>query len=133
MREKDINLSAEKESLKGSRKVRLLKRARKKSGTNDIQVSNKKNLHKVLEVESLSRRSQRVIPNLCLWGITSSSLKRTPVLAAGFQLEGNLRHFTKSCTSSRSIGIPILPEDQESEIVLSLSFAGTSIVLFNAV
>ena len=52
MRKKDINLSAEKESLKGSRKVRLLKRARKKSGTNDIQVSNKKNLHKVLEVES---------------------------------------------------------------------------------
>ena len=50
VREKDINLSAEKESLKGSRKVRLLKRARKKDGKNDIQVSNKKNLHKVLEV-----------------------------------------------------------------------------------
>ena len=68
MREKDINLSAEKESLKGSRKVRLLQRASKKSGTNDIQVSNEKNLHKVLEVESLSRRSQRVIPSLAVRG-----------------------------------------------------------------
>ena len=68
VRKKDINLSAEKESLKGSRKVRLLERARKKSGTNDIQVSNKKNLHKVLEVESLSRRSQRVIPSLAVRG-----------------------------------------------------------------
>ena len=47
-----LKRSAEKESLKGSRKVRLLKRARKKDGKNDIQVSNKKNLHKVLEVES---------------------------------------------------------------------------------
>ena len=52
VREKDINLSAEKESLKGSRKDRQLKRARKKSGKNDIKVSNKKNLYKVLEVES---------------------------------------------------------------------------------
>ena len=103
VRKKDISLSAEKESLKGSRKDRLLERARRK---NDIQVSSIKNLHKVLEVESLFRRSQRVIPNPCLWGITSSSLKRTPVLAAGFQLEGNLRHFTKSCTSTRSIGPP---------------------------
>ena len=55
VREKDINLSAEKESLKGSRKVRLLERARKKCGKNDIQVSNKKNLHKVLEVESCQK------------------------------------------------------------------------------
>ena len=92
VRKKDIKLSAEKESLKGSRKDRLLERARRK---NDIQVSSIKNLYKVLEVESLFRRSQRVIPNPCLWGITSSSLKRTPVLAAGFQLEGNLRHFDK--------------------------------------
>ena len=52
VREKDINLSAEKESLKGSRRDRLLERARKNSGKNDIQVSNKKNLHKVIEVES---------------------------------------------------------------------------------
>ena len=50
MRKKDLRRSTEKESLKGSRKVRLLKRARKKKGKNDIQVSNKKNLHKVLEV-----------------------------------------------------------------------------------
>ena len=48
VREKDINLSAEKESLKGSRKDRLLKRARKKDGKNDIQVSSIKNLHKVV-------------------------------------------------------------------------------------
>ena len=52
VRKKDINLSAEKESLKGSRKVSLLERARKKSGKNDIQVSNLKNLYEVLEVES---------------------------------------------------------------------------------
>ena len=45
-----LKRSAEKECLKGSRKVRLLKRARKKKGKNDIQVSNKKNLHTVLEV-----------------------------------------------------------------------------------
>ena len=102
MRKKDISLSAEKESLKGSRKDRLLERARKKSGKNDIKVSNKKNLKKVLEVESSSRRSQRVIPYSCLRGITSSSLKGTLVLAAGFQLEGNLRHL-KSCIRSRSI------------------------------
>ena len=55
MRKKDINLSIEKESLKGSRKVRLIERARKKRGKNDIQVSNKKNLHKVLEVESCQK------------------------------------------------------------------------------
>ena len=55
VREKDINLSAGKESLKGSKKVRLLERARKKSGKNDIQVSNKKNLHKVLKVESCQK------------------------------------------------------------------------------
>ena len=55
VRKKDISLSAEKESLKGSRKVRLLERARKKSGQNDIQVSNKKNLHKVLKVESCQK------------------------------------------------------------------------------
>ena len=55
MRKKDINLSIEKESLKGSRKVRLTERARKKRGKNDIQVSNKKNLHKVLEVESCQK------------------------------------------------------------------------------
>ena len=132
VREKDINLSAEKESLKGSRKVRLLERASKKSGTNDIQVSNKKNLHKVLEVESLSRRSQRVIPNLCLWGITSSSLKVTPVLAAGFQLEGNLSHFDKLHNITQRL-FPTVPGDKESEIVPSLSFAGTSLVLVNAV
>ena len=65
VREKDINLSAEKESLKGSRKVRLLERARKNCGKYYIQVSNKKNLHKVQEVESV-RRSQRVIPHLAL-------------------------------------------------------------------
>ena len=52
VRKKDISLSAEKESLKGSRKDRLLERARKKSGKNDIKVSNKKNLNKVLELES---------------------------------------------------------------------------------
>ena len=57
--EKDITLSAEKESLKGSRKDRLLERARKKDGKSDIQVSSTKNLHEVLEVESLLRRSQR--------------------------------------------------------------------------
>ena len=50
VRKKDISLSAEKESLKGFRKVRLLKRARKNNGKNDIQVSNEKNFHKVLEV-----------------------------------------------------------------------------------
>ena len=55
VRKKDINLSIEKESLKGSSKVRLIKRARKKRGKNDIQVSNKKNLHKVLEVESCQK------------------------------------------------------------------------------
>ena len=55
VREKDINLSAEKESLKGSRKFRLLERAREKCEKNDIQVSNKKNLHKVLEVESCQK------------------------------------------------------------------------------
>ena len=55
MRKKDINLSIEKESLKGSRKVRWIERARKKRGKNDIQVSNKKNLHKVLEVESCQK------------------------------------------------------------------------------
>ena len=55
MRKKDINLSIEKESLKGSRKVRLIEKARKKRGKNDIQVSNKKNLHKVLEVESCQK------------------------------------------------------------------------------
>ena len=55
MRKKDINLSIEKESLKGSRKVRLIERARKKRGKNDIQVSNKKNLHKVLEVENCQK------------------------------------------------------------------------------
>ena len=55
VREKDINLSAEKESLKGSRKVRLLERARKKCEKNDIQVSNKKNLHKVRKVESCQK------------------------------------------------------------------------------
>ena len=54
VRENDINLPAQKESLKGSRKDRLLERARKKYGKNDIQVSNKKNLRTVLEVESLS-------------------------------------------------------------------------------
>ena len=104
VRKKDISLSAEKESLKGSRKDRLLERARKKSGKNDIKVSNKKNLKRVLEVESSSRRSQRVIPHLalCPRGITSSSLRGTPVLAAGFQLEGNLYHITKSCITSRS-------------------------------
>ena len=49
-----LKRSAEKESLKGSGKVRLFKSARKKDGKNDIQVSNKKNLHQVLEVESWS-------------------------------------------------------------------------------
>ena len=132
VREKDINLSAEKESLKGSRKVRLLERARKKSGKNDIQVSNKKNLHKVLEVESLSRRSQRVIPNLCLWGITSSSLKRTPVLAAGFQLEGNLCHFDKLHNITQRLVPPVPLGDKESESATAL-LAGTSLVLVNAV
>ena len=78
MRKKDISLSAEKESLKGSKKDSLLERARKKSGKNDIQVSNKKNMHKVLEVEIMSRRSQRVIPYPCLRGIMSSSLKEHP-------------------------------------------------------
>ena len=52
MREKDINLSTEKESLKGSRKESLLERARRK---NDIQVSSIKNLHKVLEVEVVKK------------------------------------------------------------------------------
>ena len=106
VREKDINLSAEKESLKGSRKVRLLERARKKCGKNEIQVSNKKNLHKFLDVEGCQKIAA-CDPQPRRKGITSSSLKRTPVLAAGFQLEGNLCHFTKSCTSSRSIGSPI--------------------------
>ena len=106
-----------------------MERARRK---NDIQVSNIKNLYKVLEVESLSRRSQRVIPNLCLWGITSSSLKVTPVLAAGFQLEGNLSHFDKLHNITQRL-FPTVPGDKESEIVPSLSFAGTSLVLVNAV
>ena len=108
----------EKESLKGSRTERLSERTRKKEEKERHRaVSKEKNLYKVLEVEVCQKRSQRVIPYLCLRGITSSSLKRTPVLAAGFQLEGNLCHFTKSCTSSRSIGSPItLPwGDQESE------------------
>ena len=55
LRKKDLKRLTAKESLKGSRKVRLLERARKKCGKNDIQVSNKKNLHKVLEVESCQK------------------------------------------------------------------------------
>ena len=107
----------------------MLERA---SRENDIQVSSIKNLHKVLEVESLFRRSQRVIPNPCLWGITSSSLKRTPVLAAGFQLEGNLCHFDKlhNITQLEISHVPL--EIKRAKYAKAL-LAGTSVVLVNAV
>ena len=111
VREKDINLSAEKESLKGSRKDRQLKRARKKSGKNDILSVEQKESLQGSRSGKLSRRSQRVIPNLCLWGITSSSLKRTPVLAAGFQLEGNLSHFDQLHNITQRL-IPPVPGGQ---------------------
>ena len=94
VRKKDINLSAEKESLKGSRKEQTVGKSVKERKTLKGQL--KKNPYKVLKLESCQERSQRVIPNLCLRGITSSSLKRTPVLAAGFQLEGSLCHITKA-------------------------------------
>ena len=107
----------EKESLKGSRTESLSERARK----NDTVPCRKNRIFTRFKKWKLSERSQRVIPTTyALGGSRVLVLKRTPVLAAGFQLEGNLCHFTKSCTSSRSIGIPILPGDQESEIALAL-------------
>ena len=77
-------------------------------------------------------RSQRVIPYLYAIGGSKGSIARTPVSAAGFQLEGNLCHFDKLHNITQRL-FPTVPGDKESEIVPSLSFAGTSLVLVNAV
>ena len=130
-----LKRSAEKESLKGSRTESLSERARKKKEKERHSAASKgKESYKVLEVEVGQERSQRVIPNLCLRGITSSS-KRTLVLAAGFHLEGNLSHlshFEKLHNLTQRVTSPVPLGDQESEIAKAL-FAGTSLVLVNAV
>ena len=93
-REKDFKGSAEKESLKGSRKDRLLERARKKERTNDIEVSNKKNLTRFWNWKCVKKIAACDHP-VPLGDHKSSCQERTPVIAAGFQLEGNLCHFNK--------------------------------------
>ena len=124
----------EKESLKGSRTESLSERARKKKEKErHSAVSKEKNLYKVQEVEVVRKIAACDPHNLCLRGITSSSPKRTPVLAAGFQLEGNLCHFTKSCTSTRSVGSPTVPLGINRAKLCPRSLAGTSEVLVNAV
>ena len=79
----------------------------------DTCVSNRKNLCKVLEVEV-------------------SSSQRTPVLAAGFQLKGNLCHFDK-LHNILQLEISHVPLEIKRAKHATLFLAGTSVVLVNAV
>ena len=77
-------------------------------------------------------RSQRVIPYLYAIGGSKGSIARTPVLAAGFQLEGNLCHFDKLHNITQ-LEISHVPLEIKRAKHAKLSFAGTSVVLVNAV
>ena len=80
----------------------------------------------------VSQKDRSVIPYLYAIGGSKSSIIRTPVLAAGFQLEGNLCHFDKLLNITQ-LEISLVPlEIKRAEYVKAL-LAGTSIVRVNAV
>ena len=106
-----------------------MERARRK---NDIQVSNIKNLYKVLEVVSVSRTLQRVISPVPLRDHKSSFQERTPVLAVGFLLEGNLCHFDKLHEITQ-LEISHVPREIKRAKYTKGLLAGRSIVLVDAV
>ena len=77
-------------------------------------------------------KDRSVIPYLYAIGGSKSSITRTPVLAAGFQLEGNLCHFDKLHYITQ-LEISHAPLEIKRAKYAKALLAGTSVVLVKAV